>query len=203
MTREKAKRKRRAAGYGGVVGGVVEGFPIAGLVRRARRMSDMSQRDLAREAEVSPAAVARVETEGLAPSVALLQRILAVAGLHLVVVDPEGHIVQPMSVWDETYDGAERRYPAHLSTILDPRAGDWWGDQYGLARPPETFHRSRELRERQRRRSQWEVRVAKYRNDPPPPLCTVWVEDGDVERPATRVGDGPRAYALFGDVSRR
>ncbi|WP_085066943.1 helix-turn-helix transcriptional regulator [Catenuloplanes japonicus] len=205
MTRAKVKRKRRAAGYGGVakVGGV-DGFPVAGLVRRARRMSDMSQRDLAREASVSPAAVARVETEGLAPSVALLQRILAVAGLHLVVVDPDGHIVQPMRVWDETYDGAERRYPAHLSTILDPRAGDWWGDQYGLARPPETFHRSRELRERQRRRSQWEVRVAKYRNDPPPPLCTVWVDEaGENGRPATGVGDGPPPYALFGEVSRR
>lgn len=170
----------------------LEGFPVAGLVRRARRMSDMSQRDMARWAEVSAGAVARVESQSLAPSVALLQRMLAVAGLHLVVVDPEGHIVQPMRVWDETYDGAERRYPAHLSTILDPRPGDWWGDQYGLARPPETFHRSRELRERQRRRSQWEVRVAKYRNDPPPPLWTVWVDE---ERPATGVGDGPLGLA--------
>ncbi|MDP9797978.1 transcriptional regulator with XRE-family HTH domain [Catenuloplanes nepalensis] len=192
MTRAKVRRKGRAAGYGRpVLVGEVAGFPVAGLVRRARRMSDMSQRDLARWAEVSAGAVARVETGGLAPSVALLERMLGVAGLHLVVVDPEGRIVQPMAVWDETYDGAGRRYPAHLSTILDPRAGEWWGDRYGLARPPETFHRSPELRERQRRRSVWEVRVAQFRNVPPPPMCSVWMEDG---RPAT-VGDGPLGIA--------
>jgi hypothetical protein len=33
---------------------------------------------------------------------------------------------------------AERRYPAHLDTVLDPAPGEWWGDRYGLARPPET-----------------------------------------------------------------
>ncbi|WP_233579430.1 hypothetical protein [Verrucosispora sp. FIM060022] len=38
-----------------------------------------------------------------------------------------------------------------------------------VARPPETFHRCPADREARRRRSQWEVRVAKYRNVPPPP----------------------------------
>ena len=97
-------------------------------------------------------------------------RILAAAGLHFVVVDDKGRIVQPMAEWGDTRDGAERLYPAHLDTILDPEAGEWWGDIYGLVRPPETFWRDRAARDAQRRRSQWEVRVAKHRYDPPPPL---------------------------------
>ncbi|GAB3371556.1 hypothetical protein GCM10027452_31140 [Micromonospora halotolerans] len=35
-------------------------------------------------------------------------------------------------------------------------------------RPPETFYRDRAYRDALRRRSQWEVRVAKYRGVPPP-----------------------------------
>jgi hypothetical protein len=88
-------------------------------------------------------------------------------------VDQDGRVILPMETWDDTLDGAERRYPAHLDTILDPESGEWWGDIYGLLRPPETFHRSRWEREVRRRRSQWEVRVAKYRTDPPPP----WSEE--------------------------
>ena len=144
-------------------------YPVAGLVRRARRMSDMSQRQMARFARTSSSTVGKVETGFLVPSVGLLARLLGAAGLHLVVVDPDGRVVTPMDDWDDTRDGADRRYPSHLDTILDPEPGDWWGDTYGLARPPETFHRSPALRERQRRRSQWEVRVAKYRGVPPPP----------------------------------
>jgi hypothetical protein len=83
-----------------------------------------------------------------------------------------------MQTWDETLDGAERRYPAHLDTILDPKYGEWWGDVYGLVRPPETFHRDRARRDAQRRRSQWEVRVAKHRGEPPPPPSEEWLWRG-------------------------
>lgn len=144
-------------------------FPISGLVRRARRMSDMSQRQMARFAKTSSGTVGKVETGALVPSIDLFSRLLGAAGLYLAVVDPDGRVVLPMEVWDETLDGADRRYPSHLDTILDPEPGEWWADIYGLAHPPETFHRSPESRERQRRRSQWEVRVAKYRNVPQPP----------------------------------
>ena len=61
-----------------------------------------------------------------------------------------------------------------VDVILDPVMGEWWADIYGLARPPETFYRDRAERDAQRRRLQWEVRVAKYRNDPPPPNRTEW-----------------------------
>jgi transcriptional regulator with XRE-family HTH domain len=146
-----------------------ETFPISGLVRRARRIGDMSQRELARAAGVSQAAVSRVEAGTLVPSLGLLQKILGIAGLWLVVVDGAGHVVEPMEDWQDTRDGAGRRYPSHLDTILDPRPGEWWGDRYGLMRPPETFRRDRAVRDMQRARSQWEVRVAKFRNVPPPP----------------------------------
>jgi hypothetical protein len=52
---------------------------------------------------------------------------------------------------------------------------DWWAGRYGLARPPETFHRDRDHRDVMRRRSQWEVRVAQLRDVPPPPTVEQWL----------------------------
>lgn len=113
-------------------------YPIAGLVQRARRIANLSQRELARRAGLSPSTVGRVESGAIRPTLDALQRMLACAGLHLVVVDADGRVVQPMRVIDDAGDGTNRRYPAHLDTILDPRPGQWWVDQHGLARPPET-----------------------------------------------------------------
>lgn len=144
-------------------------YPIEGLVRHVRRAADLSQRQLARCAKVAPSTIGKIEAGTLVPSVDLLQRLLAIAGHWLVAVDRHGRVVQPMEDWDDTRDGAERRYPAHLDTILDPEPGDWWADVYGLSRPPETFKRDRAERDMRRARSQWEVRVAKYRSVPPPP----------------------------------
>jgi transcriptional regulator with XRE-family HTH domain len=146
-----------------------EGLFVAGVVRRVRRIADMSQRELATAAGTASSTVGRIEAGVLQPSLALLLRVLAVAGLRLVVVDAEGRVVQPMADGDDTRDAAERRYPSHLDTILDPEPGEWWGDVYGLMHPPETFHRDRARRDMQRTRSRWEVRVAKYRSVPPPP----------------------------------
>jgi transcriptional regulator with XRE-family HTH domain len=145
------------------------GLLYSGLVRRARRIADMSQREMAAAARVSQAAISGIEAGGSAPSIALLQRILGVAGLWLVVVDHEGRVVLPMEDWDDNLDGAGRRYPSHLDTIVDPEPGEWWADVYGLTRPPETFRRDRVARDARRARSQWEVRVAKHRTIPPPP----------------------------------
>lgn len=143
-------------------------YPVGGLVRRARRIADISQRELARRTGLAPSTVARIETGAIAPSLDVVQHILATAGLSLVVVDRDGHVVQPMRDVDDIRDGADRRYPAHLDTILDPRPGEWWADQYGLARPPETFYRDRERRDARRALSRWEVRVKLYRDVPPP-----------------------------------
>ncbi|MFF5178596.1 multiprotein-bridging factor 1 family protein [Micromonospora sp. NPDC000316] len=151
-------------------GPTVGRYPIAGLVRRARRIVRLSQHQMARFAKVSPSTVGRVEAGSLVPSLAVLERLLGAAGLYLVVVDQEGRVVQPMADREDVHDGAGRRYPTHLDTILDPQPGEWWGDIYGLARPPETYRRSSADREARRRRSQWEVRVAQHRNAPPPPI---------------------------------
>jgi transcriptional regulator with XRE-family HTH domain len=116
-------------------------FPLAGLLRQARRKCGMSQRDLAKRAGVSPATVARAESGTMMPSLDVLQRLLDATGLFLVVVDPDGRVIQPLEVFPLARDAAGRRYPAHLDLIIDPEYGEWWGDRYGLPNPPQTFHR--------------------------------------------------------------
>jgi transcriptional regulator with XRE-family HTH domain len=145
-------------------------YPASGLIRRARRVADLSQREMATRAGVSPSTVGRVEAGVIAPSLDVMQRLLATAGMHLVVIDHEGRVVLPMLESEDTRDGAERRYPSHLDTILDPRMGEWWADQFGLARPPETFKRDRQRRDEMRARSRWEVRVSLLRSAPEPPI---------------------------------
>ena len=144
-------------------------FPAPGIVRAVRRRADTSQRELARFARVHPSTIGRIEAGTLTPSLAMLSRIVGTAGFRLVVVDEAGRVLKPMRDRADLRDGAERRYPSHLDIVTDPEPGEWWADRYGLARPPETFYRNREVRDWLRRRSQWEVRVAKYRSVPPPP----------------------------------
>lgn len=144
------------------------GYRLSELVRRVRRTADFSQRELARYADASAASIAAIESGSREPSLRLLQRVLNAANAQLVVVDANGRLVLPLLVWDEAVDGAGRRYPAHLDTIIDPGYGEWWGDVYGLASPPETFVRDREIRDYRRAVSQWEVRVSKYRGAPRP-----------------------------------
>src|SRR5690606_20693180 len=93
------------------------------------------------------------------PVLPTFAKMIAIAGLWLVMVDNEGHIVQPMRDIDDIRNGGGHLYPSHLDTVLDPRPGEWWGDQYGLARPPETFHRDPRRREAQRARSVYSVRT--------------------------------------------
>lgn len=143
-------------------------FPASGIIRAVRRRADASQRELARFARVHPSTVGRIEAGSLTPSLAMLSRIVGTAGFRLVVVDEAGTVLKPMRDRADLRDGAERRYPSHLDVVTDPEPGEWWADRYGLARPPETFYRDRAVRDALRRRSQWEVRVAKYRNVPPP-----------------------------------
>lgn len=71
-------------------------YRIPGLIRRARRIADLSQHQMARRAEVSPSTVDRVEAGVLTPSLDLLQRLLGSAGLHLAAVDADGHVILPM-----------------------------------------------------------------------------------------------------------
>lgn len=106
-------------------------FDVVGTVRTVRRIADLSQRELARKANVSHSTVARIEAGTVLPSLAMLDRLLAVAGLELAIVDHEYRLGLPMLDRDDMRDGAERRYPSHLDVILDPRPGEWWGSRYG------------------------------------------------------------------------
>jgi transcriptional regulator with XRE-family HTH domain len=146
----------------------VGAYPVPGLLRRARRIADLSQHQLAARAKVSQSTVARTESGTLVPSLNTFQCLLNAAGLSLVVVDAEGRVIKPMRESDDTRGGGDRRYPSHLDTILDPRGGEWWGDNYGLARPPETFFRDRRRRDRARAISEYEVRARLHRHDHPP-----------------------------------
>lgn len=150
----------------------------SGLVRTVRRRADLSQRELAQRAGLSRSTIGRIESRSLAPGLRALVAILAVAGMRLVAIDEDNRRVPPMEdpPGDDMRDGAGRRYPSHLDTILDPAPGEWWGDRFGLARPPETFRRDREMRDVMRRRSVWEVRVAQYQWAHPPPTVENWIQ---------------------------
>ncbi len=114
---------------------------VAGYVRQARRRTRMSQRELAAACAVSASTISRVEAGRTVLSLTTFSRLLRAAGLRLVVVDEHKRRVPPLKEPPETRDLAGRRFPAHLDLILDPEQGQWWGDHFGLVRPPETFHR--------------------------------------------------------------
>jgi transcriptional regulator with XRE-family HTH domain len=114
---------------------------VGGYVRQVRRRTRMSQRELAAACAVSPSTVSRTEAGRTGISVAVFTRLLRAAGLRLVVVDAERRRVPALKEPPATRDLASRRFPAHLDLILDPEPGEWWGDHFGLVRPPETFHR--------------------------------------------------------------
>jgi transcriptional regulator with XRE-family HTH domain len=143
-------------------------FPAAGLLRAARRKADFSQAEIANAAGIHPSTVGRIEAGERMPSLNVFDRLILATGHFLAVVHDNGNVLHPMQDRWDLRDGAQRRYPSHLDVIVDPVDQEWWGSIYGLARPPETYYRNRRVRDDQRRRSQWEVRVDKYRHDPPP-----------------------------------
>ena len=113
-------------------------FETAPLVRRLRQRIRVSQRELAWRARVAHTTVSRVESGDLAPSLALLQRLLAVGALHLVVVDEQGRVILPLPddddeprrrghgaahrVWERPYRDGPARKPnaAHARAGWEP-----------------------------------------------------------------------------------
>jgi len=132
---------------------------VSGLVRAARRRADLSQRELAARAGVARTTVERIEARRVVPTIRALEKLLGVAGVALVAADRGYRLVQPMLdvPGGGLLDGAERRFPAHADIVLLAEGGSWWGGKYGLARPPETYHRTRAYRDAVRRYSQWDV----------------------------------------------
>jgi transcriptional regulator with XRE-family HTH domain len=128
--------------------GPVTDETLPGMLRRIRRLVDMSQRELARATGMAPAAIGRARAGGDL-RVSQLSRIGAVAGLRLALVDAQGTEPAPMT-GTAVRDAGGRLFPAHLDT----RHGDedWWGGPHRprLADPRYTFDRDRSLRDRRR-----------------------------------------------------
>jgi HTH-type transcriptional regulator/antitoxin HipB len=95
---------------------------IPGLVRRIRRILEVSQRGLAAILEVSQSVVARWETGRTSPRADVLHHMLRLAGLRTTFHDEEtGEEVRPMRA-----DGARQRggnrFPAHGDLTVT----GWW-----------------------------------------------------------------------------
>ncbi|WP_167760434.1 helix-turn-helix transcriptional regulator [Blastococcus sp. CT_GayMR16] len=126
-------------------------FDLCGALRRIRRSADLSQRELATAAGLSPSAVAHAEAGTRDLPTRALARAAAVAGLRLVLVDGTGQ--ETVGMGDDTVrDLAGRRFPAHLDTRHSDQG--WWHGphRYSRYRPWYTFDRDRWTRDKYRRR---------------------------------------------------
>lgn len=95
---------------------------IPGMVRRVRRILDVSQRGLAALLDVSQSVVARWETGRTSPRMSVVERLLRMARVRMRFVDEEtGEAVGPMRADGARTHGGSR-YPAHA----DLRATGWW-----------------------------------------------------------------------------
>ena len=95
---------------------------VPGLVRRIRRILDVSQRGLAAILDVSQSVVARWETGRTSPRASVIIELLGLAKLHVTIHDAEtGEKVEPMRD-DGGRDRGGRRYPAHV----DLTVRGWW-----------------------------------------------------------------------------
>jgi HTH-type transcriptional regulator/antitoxin HipB len=127
---------------------------VAGYVVRARRVADLSQRELAGMLGVSPSCIAKVEAGRQRMSADLLVRILELAGMRLAVLDADGNEHTPVAE-DVARDNAGRRFPAHLDLsppdhvpaerVRSPRY-----DRY----PPRAWYQHRQARNMRRAMSE-------------------------------------------------
>jgi transcriptional regulator with XRE-family HTH domain len=120
-------------------------FPIDRYLRAARRLADLSQRELAEKAGLTQSVVARAEHSPHLARLDQVARLLETAGLRLLVIDNEGREFVPE---DEEAanrrDRGYRRYPAHLD--VRPGTDGWWGEGWPMffgKRPQYTFDRVR------------------------------------------------------------
>ncbi|HEU4912618.1 MAG TPA: helix-turn-helix domain-containing protein, partial [Actinomycetes bacterium] len=95
------------------------------LLRAARRLADLSQRELAERSGVALSVVARIESgETAAPRLSTLVGLLAAAGCHLELRDGSSCEQDDRPLTDR----AGRRFPAHLDVREVRTFGTWWGD---------------------------------------------------------------------------
>jgi len=125
---------------------------VPGLVRRVRRILDVSQRGLAALLGVSQSQVARWETRRTSPRACVVVEMLRLARLRVRLHDgATGKEVEPMRD-DGARDRARRRYPAHV----DLRVTGWW-------MPRDAMMTAQDLRWQARSR-RWQVPAVRYRH---------------------------------------
>ncbi|MGY1780886.1 helix-turn-helix domain-containing protein [Geodermatophilus sp. SYSU D01036] len=124
-------------------------FSLSGLLRRIRRVADLSQRELAQAGGLPSSTVAAAEAGTRGLDARALARLAAVAGLRLALLDTEGREVAPMD-GAAVRDEGDRLFPAHLDT----RHGDdgWWHGPHRYDRTPVTYTFTRDRGSRDDRR---------------------------------------------------
>jgi transcriptional regulator with XRE-family HTH domain len=129
----------------------VDALSLPGLLRRVRRIADLSQRELALAVGISPSAVGSAESGSRDLPLSVVARIAGLAALRLSLVDGDGREIAGMAE-NSVRDAAGRRLPAHL----DPRCSDerWWHgpDRKYRTQPWYTFDRRRDVRDGNRER---------------------------------------------------
>lgn len=91
-------------------------FEAGPLLVRARRVADLSQRDLARLAGAPQASVAALESGTRGVRLEVFARLVAAAGMRLAVLGPDGEELVPFAA-ETVRDNAGRRFPAHLDVL--------------------------------------------------------------------------------------
>jgi HTH-type transcriptional regulator/antitoxin HipB len=126
-------------------------FSADRYVVRARRIADLSQRELAERLGVARSVVGRMETGEVAPTAEMLSAVLALGGLRLVVVDANGVLVDPVPA-DVARDNAGRRYPAHLDVNpVEMAPADYGWRPRHERHAPKAWFQLRQERDRRRR----------------------------------------------------
>ncbi len=106
---------------------VIANGTIDDVVREARRRAGVSQRELAARTGVPLSTVTRVESGEVAqPGVATLARLIAVAGLRLLVVDADDAPVVVSAEVSAARGTAGCRLPPHLNVRPVRGREDWW-----------------------------------------------------------------------------
>lgn len=154
-------------------------WDVGAMLRSARAVSGLSQRELARASGLSKSTVARAETDagGTRTTVRTLMLLLASCGIGLVAEGSSGRLLPDA---DPERDDGGRRFPPHLDPYPPLGRDEWWAPNVLyqcivdslVPWPARTFALDR--RRRSERRAvldqPWDARFWEHSVDLAPPL---------------------------------